>query len=95
MKLAYEEEITQASDESKKGKHSHIAVKIWSEPMRAHICVVADKKDVEVFRTHGLVGKIYAANEIQTLNCLDRDSLKALQTILFDNCYEASVLEKS
>ena len=85
MKLAHEEETTQASDEFKNGKHSHVAVKVWSEPMQAQICVVADEEDAEVFRTHGITDKIYTANEIQTLNCLDRDSLKALHMILFDN----------
>ena len=85
MKLAHEEEITQASDERKNGKHSHVAVKIWSEPMQVHICVVADEEDIEIFRTHGITDTIYTADEVQTLNCLDRGSLKALQTILFDD----------
>jgi hypothetical protein len=85
MKLAHEEEITQASEERKNGKHSHVAVKVWSEPMQAHICVVADEEDAEVFRTNGLKDTIYTADEIQALNCLDKDSLKALHTILFDD----------
>lgn len=85
MKLAHEEKITQASDERKNGKHSYVAVKIWSEPMQAHICVVADEKDIEVFRTHGITDTIYTSDEIQELNCMDSDSLKTLRTILFDD----------
>jgi len=85
MKLAHEEEITQAGEERKNGNHSHVAVKIWSEQMQAYICVVADEEDAEVFRTHGIKDIIYTADEIQVLNYLDRDSLKAIYTILFDN----------
>jgi hypothetical protein len=85
MKLAHKEEITQASDGSKNGKHRHVAVKVWSEPMQAHICVVADEEDVEVFRTHGITDTIYTSDEIQELNCMDSDSLKTLRTILFDD----------
>jgi hypothetical protein len=85
MKLAHEEEITQDSEERKNGQHSHVAVKVWSEPMQAFICVVADEENAEVFRSHGIKDIIYTADETQALNCLDRDSLKALHTILFDN----------
>ena len=85
MKLAHEEETTQDSDERKNGKHSHVAVKIWSEPMQAHIWVVADEEDIKVFKIHGLTDTIYTADEIQSLNCLDRDSLKDLHAILFDD----------
>ena len=53
--------------------------------MQAHICVVADEKDVEVFRTHGITDTIYTSDEIQELICMDSDSLKTLRTILFDD----------
>jgi len=85
MKLAHEEETTQASEERKNGKHSYVAVKVWSEPMQAFICVVADEEDAKVFRINGLKDIIYTADEIQELNCMDSDSLKTLRTILFDD----------
>jgi len=53
--------------------------------LQAHLWVVADKKDIEVFTTNGLTGEIYTADEIRKLNCMDRDSMKALHTILFDD----------
>jgi hypothetical protein len=85
MQLAHEQETKQASDEGRNGKHSHIAVKVWSELLQAHLWVVADEEDIKLFRTHGLRGEIYTADEIRKLNCMDRDSLKALRTILFDD----------
>jgi hypothetical protein len=85
MQLAHEQEIKQAIDDSRSGKRNHIAVKIWSELLQAHLWVVADKENIKLFTTHGLRGQIYTADEIQNLNCMDRDSLKALHTILFDD----------
>jgi len=85
MKLVDKEETKQAGNGSKNGKHSHIAVKVWSELLRAHLWVVADEEEIEVFTTHGLTGEFYTEDEIQKLNCMDRDSLKALHTILFDD----------
>jgi hypothetical protein len=85
MKLAHEEEPTRASDESKNSKHSHVAVKVWSELLQAHLWVVADEEDIELFTIHGLRGEIYTADEIRKLNCMDRDSMKALHTIFFDD----------
>ncbi len=84
MKLVYEEKTIRANDESKNRKRSHIAVKVWSELLQAHLWIVADDKDIELFRTHGLRGEIYTSAEIQNINCMDSDSLKALHTMLFD-----------
>jgi hypothetical protein len=85
MQLAHEQGIKQDSDDSRNGKRNHIAVKIWSELLQAHLWVVADEEDIELFTTHGLRGEIYTTDEIRKLNCMDRDSLKALHTILFDD----------
>ncbi|HYA12684.1 MAG TPA: hypothetical protein VEF37_06925 [Thermodesulfovibrionales bacterium] len=85
MNLVHKEKTTRVNDESKNAKRSHVAVKVWSEPLQAHLWVVADKEDIELFTTHGLRGEIYTADEIQKLNCMDRDSMKALHTILFDD----------
>lgn len=85
MKPVHKQETKRASDESKNVNRSHVAVKVWSELLQAHLWVVADKKDIEVFTTNGLTGEIYTADEIRKLNCMDRDSMKALHTILFDD----------
>lgn len=95
MQLAHEQETKQASDESRNSKHSHIAVKVWSELLQAHLWVVADEEDIEVFTTYGLTGKFLTADEIQNLNCMDKDSIKAIHKLLFDDRDEASVLEKA
>jgi hypothetical protein len=85
MQLAHEQETKRASDEDRNGERSHIAVKVWSELLQAHLWVVADEEDIELFTTHGLRGEIYTTDEIQKLNCMDKNSLKALHTILFDD----------
>jgi hypothetical protein len=85
MQLAHEQEIKQAIDDSRNGKRNHIAVKIWNELLQAHLWVVADEEDIKLFTTHGLRGEIHTADEIRNLNCMDRDSLKSLHTILFDD----------
>ena len=85
MKLANKEETKQASNLGENGKRSHVAVKVWSELLQAHLWVVADEEDIELFTIHGLRGEIYTADEIRKLNCMDRDSMKALHTILFDD----------
>ena len=84
MQLASEQDTKRASDKSKNVKRNHVAAKVWSEPLQAHVWVVADEEDIEVFTTHGLRGEIYTSDEILALNCMDSDSLKALHTILFD-----------
>ena len=84
MQLASEQDTKRASDESKNVKRNHVAAKVWSEPLQAHVWVVADEEDIEVFTTHGLRGEIYTSDEILALNCVNSDSLKALHTILFD-----------
>jgi uncharacterized protein (UPF0548 family) len=84
MQLANEQDTKRASDESKNVKRNHVAAKVWSEPLQAHVWVVADEEDIKVFTTHGLRGEIYTSDEILALNCMDSDSLKALHTILFD-----------
>lgn len=83
IKLADKEETKQASNLG--GKRNHVAVKVWSKLLQAHLWVVADEEDIKIFTNHSLKGDFYTENEIQKLNCLDRDSLKALHTILFDN----------
>jgi len=85
MKLANKEETKQASNLGENGKRSHVAVKVWSELLQAHLWVVADEEDIKIFTNHSLKGDFYTENEIQKLNYMDRDSLKALHTILFDN----------
>jgi hypothetical protein len=85
MKLIHEKEMTQASDECKNANSRHVAVKVWSELLQAQLWVVADEQDIEVFTTHGLTGEICTVDEIQKYSCIDRDSIKALHTILFDN----------
>ena len=85
MQLANEQDTKRASNESKNVKRNHVAAKVWSELLQAHLWVVADEEDIELFTTHGLRGEIYTADEIRKLNCMDRDSLKALHTILFDD----------
>jgi hypothetical protein len=85
MQLANEQDTKQASDKSKNVKRNHVAAKVWSEPLQAYVWVVADEEDIRVFTTHGLRGKIYTSDEIVELNCMDSDSLKALNMILFDN----------
>lgn len=85
MKLVHEKETAQASDESKNGNRSHFAVKVWSEVLQAHLWVVADEKDIEVFTSYGLTGEIYTVDEIRKCNCIDRGSMKALHTILFND----------
>jgi len=85
MELVDEEETKQASSQGKNGKRSHIAIKVWSELLQAHLWVVADEEDIKVFTNHSLKGDFYTEDEIQKLNCMDRNSLKALHTILFDN----------
>ena len=84
MQLASEQDTKRASDESKNVKRNHVAAKVWSEPLQAHVWVVSDEEDIKVFTTHGLRGEIYTSDEILALNCMDSDSLKALHTILFD-----------
>ena len=83
MKYVHEKETTRVSNESKNGNRSHLAVKVWSEVLQAHLWVVSDEEDIGLFTTHGLRGEIYTADEIQRLNCMDSDSMKALQTIFF------------
>ena len=95
MKLVHEENTTRASEESKNGKRSHIAVKVWSELLQAHLWVVADEEDIKVFTTHGLRGEIYTSDEILELNCMDKGSMKAIHELLFDDIDEASILEKA
>ena len=95
MKLVYEEKTTRANDESKNGKRSYIAVKVWSELLQAHLWIVADDKDIELFRTHGLRGEIYTSAEIQNINCMDKGSMKAIHKLLFDDVDKASILEKA
>ena len=85
MQLANEQDTKRASDESKNVKRNHVAAKVWSEPLQAHVWVVADEEDIKVFTTHGLRGEIYTSDEILALNCMDRDSMKALHTIFFDD----------
>jgi len=85
MEFVNKKETKQASNENENCKHSHIAVKVWSELLQAHLWVVADEEDIGLFTTHGLTGEFYTEDEIQKLNCMDRDSLKALHTILFDD----------
>ena len=90
MQLASEQDTKRASDESKNVKRNHVAAKVWSEPLQAHVWPGADEEDIEVFTikvftTHALRGEIYTSDEILALNCMDSDSLKALHTILFDD----------
>jgi len=85
MESVSKEETKQAGIESGNIKRSPIAVKVWSEALQAHLWVVADEADIGIFTTHGLRGEFYTEDEIQKLNCMDRDSLKALHTILFDD----------
>jgi len=85
MKLLHKDEASQASEESKNGNRSYVAVKVWSELLQAHLWVVSDEEDIELFTTRGLTGEFCTVDEIQKLNCMDRDSLKALHSILFDN----------
>jgi hypothetical protein len=85
MRLEHEEETTQTIEGSKNRKRSHVAVKVWSELLQANLWIVADEKDIELFTIHGLRGEIYTADEIRKLNCMDRDSMKVLHTIFFDD----------
>jgi hypothetical protein len=85
MQITHEQETKQASDESKNVKRNHVAVKVWSEPLQAHIWVVADEEDIKVFTAHGPSGEFITADEIQNRNCIDKDSMKAIRKILFDN----------
>jgi hypothetical protein len=95
MQFANEQETKRASDDSRNGKHIRIAVKIWSELLQAHLWVVADDKDIELFRTHGLRGEIYTSAEIQKINCMDKGSMQAVHELLFDEIDEASILGKA
>ena len=85
MQLLQNEESNRADNESRNGKSSRVAVKVWSELLQAHLWVVASEEDVELFTTHGLKGEIYTSDDIQKLNCMDGDSMKALHKILFDD----------
>ena len=95
MQLTHVQETKQASDDTRNGKRRRIAVKVWSEMLQAHLWVVADDEDIEVFTRYGLTGKFFTAEELKNLNCMDEDSVKAIHTILLDNRDEASILEKA
>jgi hypothetical protein len=85
MRYLHNGKILQADEESIKMKSRYIAVKLWSEPLQAHLWVVADEEDVKAFRSQGITEEIYTADEIQKLNGIDGNSLKALHMIFFDN----------
>ncbi len=84
MRLLYEEEILRTSEESISSEKKRIAVKVWSEPLQAHLWVVAGEEDIEVFRSCGLKEAIYTADEIRNLKGIDNDSLMTIHMLLFD-----------
>lgn len=84
MRLVHEEEALRTDEEIISSKKKRIAVKVWSEPLQAHLWIVADDEDIEAFRSCGLKEAIYTADEIWNLKGIDYDSLKTVHMLLFD-----------
>jgi hypothetical protein len=84
MAPVLEKETTRSSLENKKNMRSHIAVKVWSESLQAHLWIVADKDDIVAFRFQGITGSIYTTDEIRELKGIDNNLLEIVHMLLFD-----------
>jgi hypothetical protein len=84
MPPVLEKETIQSSMESKKSMRSHIAVKVWSESLQAHLWIVAYKDDIVAFRFQGITEPIYTTDEIRELKGIDSNLLKIVHMLLFD-----------
>ena len=69
-----------------------VAYKVYSEILQAYLWVTEDTEDMKVLRGQGITEAIYTGEEIEKLNGISKDDLRAIQSV--KQAFEGAIVKE-